>query len=211
MVTTRREFVQRTALGFGAYLAVGAGASCRRGKGAAEDAGAVSGPSDRFKAAATTGVGLLSMTAVEFATAAAAAERILPRDEDPGAIDLGVPFYMDHTLANPDLADWRKPFLGGIAVLNRQCKRRYGQEFAGCTPQQQDEILAAWQKGKSGETRFFQILMNLTFEGAFGDPVHGGNKDGQGFAMVGFVPNPPLPAPELIKVGHSHLHHGSGG
>jgi gluconate 2-dehydrogenase gamma chain len=205
--SSRRQFITHTALGFGAYLAVGAGA-CR--KPAALDAVPIpSGPNPEFDAARSTGAGLFTLTAAQFAAVAAATERILPRDEDPGAIDLGVPFYVDRTLANPDLADWKKAFMQGLGVLDRQCTKNFGKAFADCSEEQQDVMLTRWQEGKSGETRFFQILMNLTLEGAFGDPVHGGNKDGLGFAMVGFVPDAPLPAPELIKVG-KHAHHKGG-
>src|SRR5215470_2612803 len=37
-----------------------------------------------------------SLTNDEYDTVAAAVERICPRDEEPGAIDLGVPEYIDH-------------------------------------------------------------------------------------------------------------------
>jgi len=34
--------------------------------------------------------------------------------------------------------------------------------------------------------------MALTFEGAFGDPKYGGNRDKKGYAMVGSEPGPPM-------------------
>ena len=92
------------------------------------------------------------------------------------AEQVGVPYYVDAQLADPDLDDWRKPFLGGLAVLNRQMQKLYGHPFHECSLEEQDQQLAKWQAGKSGESRFFQVLMNLTVEGAFGDPSHGGNK-----------------------------------
>ncbi|MBI5496546.1 MAG: gluconate 2-dehydrogenase subunit 3 family protein [Deltaproteobacteria bacterium] len=191
---TRRQFVQTTVLGFGAYLTTGAGLGCKRGA-KTTDAAAPSPAVDG-------GVRVLRvLTPEQFLTVSAACECILPRDEDPGAVDLGVPYYIDGQLADPNLEDWRKPFLGGLAVLDRQSRKLHGKRFHELGSEEQNQLLARWQAGASGETRFFQILMNLTFEGAFGDPVHGGNKDRQGFTMVGFIPGPPLPD------GSAHTHH----
>ena len=44
-----------------------------------------------------------SLTNEEYDTVAAAVERICPRDEEPGAIDLGVPEYVDRALSTPTL------------------------------------------------------------------------------------------------------------
>ncbi len=187
MRRTRREVLRITAVGFGSYLVLGAG--CRRGS-----------PSTEKADASAPGPALKTFTPEQFETVCAACERILPRDEDPGANDLGVPFYVDAQLADPDLDEWKRPFMGGLAVLDRQARKQFGTPFHLASPDDQDRLLAKWQRGKSGETRFFTLLMNLTLEGAFGDPSHGGNKGGAGFAMAGFTPGAPTP-------GHPMMHH----
>ena len=51
------------------------------------------------------------------------------------------------------------------------------------------ELLMRWQQqGDDDAMRFFELLKGLTFEGAFGDPIHGGNREGQGFRMMGWEP-----------------------
>ena len=45
-----------------------------------------------------------SLTNEEYDAVAAAVERICPRDEEPGAIDLGVPEYIDRALSTPTLS-----------------------------------------------------------------------------------------------------------
>jgi gluconate 2-dehydrogenase gamma chain len=198
---TRREFVQVSFVGFGSYLVLGVG-GCR---GNAVTPPPVTPEAPKDAALVTLGKpALKTFSAEQFLTVCAAAERILPKDEEPGANDLGVPFYMDNQLADPDLDDWKKPFLGGLAVLNRQASKLYGTPFHLSAPEEQDQLLARWQAGKSGESRFFQILMNLTLEGAFGDPSHGGNKDGAGFVMVGFAPGIPTPGHPM---DHAGMHH----
>jgi gluconate 2-dehydrogenase gamma chain len=151
---------------------------------------------------------LLTFSAAELATVAAVCERLLPRDEDPGAIDLGVPTYIDRELASPDLASWRDLALEVLPILDRQSGIRHGgKAFVECTPEQQDGLLVAWQRGKGGDKRFFDLMLTLTLEGAFGDPRHGGNAGGRGFGMIGFTPGAPFHDPG----GHGgHGTHGDG-
>ena len=201
---SRRDFIVHTALGFGAYLAI-AEAGCKR-----EEPQALAPVKGKKKRAEPPpappeerpGKGLLSLTATEYATVSAACERILPRDEDPGATDLGCADYIDRALADADVvALWGRPILGGLPVLDRQARKAHGQPFAGCLPEQQDALLRAWQKStRTGEAAFFEVLHSLTLEGAFGDPSYGGNRRGVGFLLVGFVPPPPMPGQALLEL-----------
>ncbi len=199
---TRREFGQGTFLGFGSYITLGWGLGSKQ-EGMAGTAAVA--PDSGAAGLVTLGGGpLKTFSPEEFLTVRAAVERILPKDEDPGANDLGVPFYVDNQLADPDLEEWKKAFLGGLRVLNRQAKKQSNMLFHELSTEEQDQMLARWQAGASGEQRFFGVLMNLTVEGAFGDPSHGGNKDGAGFRMVGFEPGPPRPGLMDHRAGHAH-------
>ena len=201
----RRSFITRTALGFGGYLAIATGA-CKQpapeqaapAKGKKAKAGPPLQPAEP-----RPGKGLRTFTASEFATLEAACERILPRDQDPGAVDLGCADYIDRALADEDVgALWGRPLLGGLPVLDRQAHAKHGQPFAGCLPEQQDALLRSWQTSKSsGESAFFEVLHSLTLEGAFGDPTYGGNRRGVGFLLIGFVPPPPMPGQALLDLG----------
>jgi gluconate 2-dehydrogenase gamma chain len=191
---TRREFVKQvTAVGFGSYLSIACGACSHPARPVSDDA--ASPP------AAPTG-GLVSFSQEQFATLRAACERILPRDEDPGAIDLGVPEYIDRAVADPGIAQWKDVLDKLLPVLDRQAKKKFdGKLFHQAAPEQQDALLAAWQRGASGERFFFSVLLSLTFEGAFGDPKYGGNRNRQGYAMIGFEPGPPMPKMPGTKGG----------
>jgi gluconate 2-dehydrogenase gamma chain len=182
----RRQFIRRTVLGFGGYLAVSA-AACKPGK-------EPSRPAEP---------GGKSLNAVQLATLTAACERILPRDEDPGATDLGCAVYIDRMLADADArALFGRALIGGLAALDYQSHARYGKGFAAATPEEQDLLLASWQRSRqSGEKAFFEVLHSLTLEGAFGDPSYGGNLNGRGFALVGFTPPEPRPG-HLMQLGY---------
>ena len=199
---TRRELLTRTVLGFGGYLAVGT--ACPRTEGDAPKVDKPAGAKAKAdkKAPAPPGPGLRTLTAAQHQTCAAACERILPRDQDPGATDLGCADYIDRALADPELrVQFGRAFIGGLDVLERHARRQHKQGFHELLPADQDALLSKWQKSSfSGESAFFELLHTFTLEGALGDPIHGGNRGGLGFLLVGFVPPEPLPGG-----GHVHL------
>jgi gluconate 2-dehydrogenase gamma chain len=176
----RRRFL---GLGLGGYAALSA-LSCR-----SRESGSAAPAAEREAG----GPALLTLTASTFVTLSAICERLLPRDEDPGAIDLGVPAYIDRALATPELASVREVVLRVLPMVDRQARTRFdGKAFHEVTAEQQDDILGLWERGHDGGQRFFPAILSLTLEGAFGDPKYGGNAGGRGFAMIGFTPDPPL-------------------
>ncbi len=190
---SRRVFIRRlTFLGGGVVLLGGPG--CKREEP----------PAPAPKRAGPLTTSHLTFTAEEFAVVAAAAERVLPRDEDPGAKDANVPLYIDRMLQSPDLRQMRDDFLAGTAALDRRCKRVHKTGFATATAAQQDEILKLFKESRSdsGEAKYYETLVVLTLEGFLGDPSYGGNKDRVGWALVGFGTSEP---PQGYD-GHHHLH-----
>ena len=129
-----------------------------------------------------------SLTNDEYDTVAAAVERICPRDEEPGAIDLGVPEYIDGALATPTLSHVRDDFVRGTEALMRRAQGRHQKPFAALGPAEQDALLTEFKDspGGSGEQHYWMVLIGLTMEGLFGDPVHGGNRGGRGWELIGF-------------------------
>jgi gluconate 2-dehydrogenase gamma chain len=134
-----------------------------------------------------------TLTVAEFATLAAVCERLLPRDQDPGARDLGVPTYIDAMVATPELAPVHEMLLKVLPILDKESRKRFSsKDFAEIAPADQDAILDTWQHGSESRQHFFDVILSLTLEGAFGDPKYGGNLGGRGFAMIGFTPDLPL-------------------
>lgn len=144
----------------------------------------------------------------EWDTLRAACERIIPKDQDPGALDADVPEYIDRILTTPQLKKMRADFIPGLAALDRRSQRMFKAGFAAAKPEQQDELLKIFKDSpeKSGEARWYELLVVLTLEGFLGDPSYGGNKDHVGWKLVGFklVGGPALPPPAGYD-GRKHL------
>jgi gluconate 2-dehydrogenase gamma chain len=135
---------------------------------------------------------LAFLTPAEMITTTAACERILPHDEDPGAIDLGVPAYIDRALATERRRRWGERFRRGLVALDEESNRRQHKPFHRLAPLQQDYILEDWQDDATpDQADFLPLLLELTLEGAFGDPSYGGNRDGKGWRLIGFEPCEP--------------------
>jgi gluconate 2-dehydrogenase gamma chain len=179
----RRVFVQRlTFMGGGVVLL---GSACPETP--KPDAGAPLAAAPPRPQALTTSH--LTFTNEDFAIVAAAAERVLPKDEDAGALDANVPEYIDRILQTKQLESMKNNFVPGVAALDRRCQRMFKVGFAAANPEQQDEVLTIFKNSPetSGEARWYEMLIVLTLEGFLGDPSYGGNRDEVGWKTVGFT------------------------
>lgn len=158
-------------------------------------------------AAAATGSGIACsrtsspwrfLTVDEARTLAAACDRILPPDEDPGAAWTGVVNYIDVQLCG-HLRELQDSYRLGIVAMNKSSRLLYGSDFAFLPEAKQIELLTkmeegqapreAWQKIPASE--FFSMLVDHTMQGFYGDPRHGGNREGVSWKMVG-LSYPPI-------------------
>jgi gluconate 2-dehydrogenase gamma chain len=143
----------------------------------------------------------------------AACERLIPHDEvGPGALDAGVPNYLDKQLGGSWGAGERLyrsgPWQSGTpsqgyqlpftpAELFHNALRAILADSEGKTAfkdlpaEQQDAYLKSLESGgkdlggiPSGV--FFQTLLQMTVEGYFSDPIYGGNKNMVAWRMIGF-------------------------
>jgi gluconate 2-dehydrogenase gamma chain len=124
----------------------------------------------------------------------AACERILPADADPGARAAGVINYIDAQLVHPPVSSFCALLLSGAAELDRLAGARAGKRFAQLAMKDQEKVLGLLQKSRMGPhsgARFLHVLVVLTLEGFFGDPVYGGNRDRAGWSLIGLSPRSP--------------------
>src|SRR5699024_9257838 len=142
-------------------------------------------------------------------TLASATEVIFPEDEiGPGAIVLGVPYFIDKQLAGPwgkNAADYRKfplqegesplnrgeIFIEGLRKMNIISQEKFESAFVDLEEEQQIEVLQMFENNEvelrrvtSGE--FFALLRQSTLEGCYCDSLYGGNRNMEGWKMKEF-------------------------
>ncbi len=173
----------------------------------------------------------------DFDVLSAATERLFPEtSKGPGAIALGVPYFIDRQLSSewgtnaydymtgpfPNISEvtqYEKEdvnqneqgaesetkvptptpryqtrmkraalFTEGVHALERTAQQQFDSKFIDLSPEQQDEILQAFandeakMNGVNSKT-FFDLLLTTTIEGAYADPVYGGNRNMDGWRM----------------------------
>jgi gluconate 2-dehydrogenase gamma chain len=139
-----------------------------------------------------------ALTETEAAVLAAACDRIVPPDADPGASQAGAVRFVDRQLATREKnrqGFWRT----GLRGLDASARRRHGKGFAELAEELQVALLRETEDGRGekadwGEVSpaaFFDELRRYTMMGFYGDPRHGGNEDRVAWKMLG-VPDPPV-------------------
>ena len=145
----------------------------------------------------------------------AACERLIPTDEaGPGALAAGVPNYLDKQLGGAwgagerlyRTGPWQvgtpsqgyqlpftpaELFHTALRAIDRDLEKR-GAAFADLAPDAQDDYLKSLETGTSSDLDgvpavvFFSMLLKMTIEGFFSDPVYGGNRNMAAWRMIGF-------------------------
>jgi gluconate 2-dehydrogenase gamma chain len=127
------------------------------------------------------------LTGPQRETLAAAAARILPSDDGPGAAEAGVADYVAAALGEERLNGWLPLFVHGLGRIEAISSETLGKRFPEATPEEQDAILRQLQTIPEPYLRhFFGQLVRLCIEGFVGDPRYGGNRDGLGWRYVGY-------------------------
>jgi gluconate 2-dehydrogenase gamma chain len=144
----------------------------------------------------------------------AACERLIPADESgPGATGAGVAHYLDRQLggawgsgerlyrsgpwqAGSPSQGYRVPFTPAVLfhkalrAINRDLESE-GAAFAALGSEAQDAYLKSleaggWDLDGVPSAVFFDMLLKMSVEAFFSDPVYGGNRDRVAWPMVGF-------------------------
>ena len=129
---------------------------------------------------------LEALTAEEAALLTAIVARLIPADANgPGAVEAGAVAYIDRALAGC-LASSREAYRRGLAALERYARSSRGKPFRDLAPIDQDSLLIDVETGAAtgsgagfdgSSAAFFAMLRAHTWQGTFGDPYYGGNRD----------------------------------
>ena len=108
------------------------------------------------------------LTPAQAAVAGAAAERILPRTDTPGAADVGVPAFLDRFYGEFMSEDEQRLLVASLEAIEAAAKAAHGGPFASLTSAQQDAVLRAIATSQQGRPpSSFDLLRSTTVLGYF--------------------------------------------
>ena len=128
-------------------------------------------------------------TVAQAATVGAIAVQFVPADNDPGAKEAGVVFFIDGVLAGKFGKFFKDCYERGLTMVDEVSNKQFGKHFVALDHDQQIAILKSLESGESAgdeECNFFSLILRHTMEGYYGDPEHGGNRDSASWKMIGF-------------------------
>jgi gluconate 2-dehydrogenase gamma chain len=129
------------------------------------------------------------LTPEESKILAAIADRIFPRTETPGAVEIGAVQYIEFALAG-DYAVLAPVYRRGLRAIERWAKAKFRRAFCLLSEAQKDEVLVDFETGAVSGFKpavdFFDIVRCHVLEGVFCEPQYGGNRDMVGWRLVDF-------------------------
>jgi gluconate 2-dehydrogenase gamma chain len=163
----RRELLHRASLLMGGAITASAAAGIL--------AGCVATPQG-MDLSQTTPAGSL-FTDAEMATVVALADQIIPKTDTPGAIDVGVPAFIDRMLSGYYQQRERDVMQAGLARVSADARTLRGTAFASLTSDEQVTLMKRYDREQYDYTRanalkdptppphFFRLVKELTILG----------------------------------------------
>jgi gluconate 2-dehydrogenase gamma chain len=122
-------------------------------------------------------------TIEEAAAVDAICEQLIPADGDPGAGEAHVVNYIDIQLTR-HFRRYRQFYRQGIAAVEAASRARFSHGFAELTSDQRRQVLTGIAETSKD---FFELILNHTRQGFYGDPRHGGNRNMASWKMLGLA------------------------
>ncbi|MGP8272055.1 MAG: gluconate 2-dehydrogenase subunit 3 family protein [Terracidiphilus sp.] len=120
-------------------------------------------------------------------TLTAICDQIIPADNYPSASQAGALIFIDKQLVR-HFRCHQDAYRDGLQQADALSRERFGKDLAELTSQQQIEIVSAIEQQHSD---FFNLVRSHTFQGYYGSPRHGGNRNAVSWHMLG-LDEPPL-------------------
>ncbi len=159
----RRELLHRASMLMGGAISASAAAGVL--------AGCVATPETTTMPEGSAGAFL---TAGEMATVTAMADHIIPRTDTPGALDAGVPAFIDRMLAGYYQDKERDALRAGLKQADADAQALRSKAFAALSADEQVELMKRYDREQYDHTRanttgaaphFFRLVKELTIIG----------------------------------------------
>ena len=128
-----------------------------------------------------------TLTSAEARTLNAWCDCLIPEDADAGAVRAGVARYIDIQLTKK-FKRHRKAYERVLAAINVQARRAYSRDFADAPLDARTAMLEEFEKGP--DKAAFNMILDHTLQGYYGNPRHGGNVEYASWRMLGVTPVP---------------------
>ena len=120
-------------------------------------------------------------------TLGAVCDQIVPADDFPSATQAGVLDYIDRQLVR-HYRRHQEAYRVGLHQANTVSGQRFGKSLVDLTPEQQCQAVTDLSKQAP---EFFELVRSHTFQGYYGSPRHGGNRNAVSWRMLG-LDEPPV-------------------
>lgn len=97
----------------------------------------------------------------------AIADCILPATSTPGALDVGVPGFIDTMLMDVYSPAEQSQFTAGLTALREASQAKYQEEFIACSKEEQTALLSELESATSSQPSFIKMAKELTLLGYF--------------------------------------------
>lgn len=137
---------------------------------------------EHAKSAASGGGKLEFFSPDEAIEVEAVAAQIIPSDDTPGAREAGCVYFIDRALTTFDKGR-QDIYRQGLPALQAKTSEMFpsASKFSALDSAQQIQVLKAIEKAP-----LFQQVRVHTITGFFAGPEHGGNRDHDGWKLIGF-------------------------
>ena len=130
-----------------------------------------------------------ALSADEITTLSAIADRIFPKTDTPGAVEIGAVHYIEIALTG-DYAALAQLYRQGLRMVDRFAQSKFGRRFDSLAEAQKDAVLADFESGAvtsfAKAAEFFETVRYHVLEGVFCEPRYGGNRGMIGWRLVHF-------------------------
>lgn len=92
----------------------------------------------------------------------AVADVIIPRTKTPGAVEAGVPVFINSLVINWMTASERAAFEAGLAALDNDAHANYKRGFAVCPPEQKHAVLERARQAQPFKGQAFSLVDRIT-------------------------------------------------